>query len=398
MRIAVFTRYTTLHKNFGGLETQNRLLCEGLASRGHDITVFAQQNDISQDATEKNGVNYVFIKASYQYLFASLNKNSWQNKSYEVFAKQHTQTPFDIVLSQSTGGIGIIKRKKELRVKILSIAHGTTVGEWKTFFMNIRSLKDLYWAIRNTQYVLRQFFGRQREYILHSDRVIAVSNVVKKQLMEETFVPEERVVVVHNGVDEKKFSEYTRKRQDREENEWVELLYVGRVIRSKGVFVLIDALKGEEFDGVRLNVVGAGEDLVELKEYVTTCGIENRVIFYGSVPYSEVISRFFEADIFVLPSVRIEGFPMVLAEAMLAGLPVVAADIGGNSDAVEEGVTGFLTPPKDVALLKKRILTLVNNPQLRKDFGQKAQERAKQEFTLDVMLKKYEQVLREVLK
>jgi glycosyltransferase involved in cell wall biosynthesis len=193
MRIAVFIKSTTFHANFGGLETQNKILCEGLSGRGHEVVVFTNKKEIPENEKELNHVKYVFINASYRYLFSSLNPNSWEKKSVSVFKKFHAEKRFNLVLSQSSAGIGIIKHKKELDMRVISISHGTSVGELLTHVQNIKSIKDIFWAIRNIQYVARQYFGRQREFILNADKVIAVSKAVKKQLLEETFVPEKGV-------------------------------------------------------------------------------------------------------------------------------------------------------------------------------------------------------------
>ncbi len=78
MKIAVFTKSTTLHKNHGGLETQNLVLCEELAKRGYNITVFSPKKELQEEFAEKNGVKYVFIDADYRnYLFSKFRKNSW---------------------------------------------------------------------------------------------------------------------------------------------------------------------------------------------------------------------------------------------------------------------------------------------------------------------------------
>lgn len=90
MKIAVFIKSTTLHKNHGGLETQNKVLCEGLVKKGHSVTVFSPKKDFDRSETEENGVRYVFVDASYgAYLLSSFKKDSWGKVSLEVFDKFH---------------------------------------------------------------------------------------------------------------------------------------------------------------------------------------------------------------------------------------------------------------------------------------------------------------------
>ncbi len=402
MRIAVFIKSTTFNKSFGGLETQNKTLCEGLASRGHDIVVFTPNKETKIVLErDQGGVKYVFIPSSYRYLLASLNPNSWEKKSVEVFKSYHSKTPFDLVISQSSAGIGVIKNKVDLNVKAVSIAHGTASGELKTQLQNIRSLKDLYWALRNIQYFVRQFFGRQREYILGANMIVAVSNAVKKQLEEETFVIGDKVVVIHNGIDPSRFANINKEEPveevlDETENP-VKIIYLGRVVRSKGIFELADVLTELSHENFLFEIVGDGEDLEKFKDYLDEKHISKKTKVYGKTSYDDVMKLLFNADIFVLPSMRVEGFPMTLPEAMFASLPIVATAMGGIPDAIDNGKTGYVIKPEDWADMREKILQLIKNEGLRKELGKNGRSKAEREFTLDTMLDKYEKLLQEVL-
>lgn len=116
MRIAVFIKNTTFHTGFGGFETQNKVLCEGLVSRGHSVVVFSPKRDLEKEKAQENGVNYVFVPSIFRRFSAlsSGNKKSWINKSVEVFADFHKKEPFNLIISQSSGGLGVIKEKKNL--------------------------------------------------------------------------------------------------------------------------------------------------------------------------------------------------------------------------------------------------------------------------------------------
>ena len=104
-----------------------------------------------------------------------------------------------------------------------------------------------------------------------------------------------------------------------------------------------------------------------------------------------------ESDIFVLPSRRVEGFPMSIVEAMLAQVPVIGSNMGGIPEGIEDGVTGIIYESGNVDQLKNAILKLSEDEELRNVMGKKAFEKAKKEFTLDVMLDKYEKVFNEVI-
>ncbi|MBU0649740.1 glycosyltransferase, partial [Patescibacteria group bacterium] len=117
MRIAVFIKSTTFNAGYGGLETQNKVLCEGLAERGHEVVVFSPAKDGKYATQTQDNVTYVFVPCVYRMLFASLNKNNWYHKSYQEFIKHHNQKPFDAAISQSSAGLGLIKRKSGLPIR-----------------------------------------------------------------------------------------------------------------------------------------------------------------------------------------------------------------------------------------------------------------------------------------
>lgn len=393
MRIALFIKSTTFHSGFGGLETQNKVLCEGLAARGHEVVVFSPKRELTTEEETSNNVVYKFVPCSYRALFgfSRFDKNNWVNKSVSSFLEQHDKTPFDIVVGQSSAAVGIIRMKHEIGVEIISISHGTILGEFKTAVQNLGSFKEMSNLIMDAGYVLYNFFGRQREFVLHSDKVIAVSKAVKTALVNETYIPEERVEVIYNGIKPFEF-----KQKQKESEDEVNLIYFGRIDKSKGLQVLLEVLSEPEFGNVKFTLIGEGNYLVALKNLSNKLELNDKVAFLGKLTHDQTIEKISGYDIFVLPSLRVEGFPMTVVEAMFAGLPTVVSNIGGLPEAVEEGKTGFIVPPEDKGLLKDRLLKLVMDSKLREQFGRDARKNAEKEFSLDVMLDKYEKVIKEV--
>ncbi|OGC51029.1 hypothetical protein A3A69_00030 [candidate division WWE3 bacterium RIFCSPLOWO2_01_FULL_37_15] len=323
-----------------------------------------------------------------------LDKNNWLNKSYEVFQKYHEKDKYDLVLGQSSAALGIIFKKDDLDIKVVSIAHGSIIGELKTYYKEVYNISDYLKAVSNTAFAIKNFFTRQREYVLGSDKIIAVSNAVKNALIDETFSPDEKIVVIHNGINPPEI-EYKNTSNMRES---ISLIYVGKMIKSKGVFNLIDIVSDQRFANVKLIMVGDGRDFKHLKSYSDSKKLTEKIEFYGNIPPEKVIPLMQSSDIFVMPTLRFEGFPMTLVEAMFAGLPVVANNMGGISDAVINGETGFLADPANLNDFKEKLLKLVSNKELIREMGLKAQGRAKNEFTTEVMVNKYELVFDEVLK
>ncbi len=392
MHIAVFIKKTTLHKNYGGLETMNKTLCEGLAKLGHKIDVFSPAYELPFENKSEIAVNYYFIKSDYQYFLSHKNKDSWYNKSSNFFKKLHADAPYDLVISQSSAGIGIINRKKELNVKVVSVAHGSTLGELRTSFNNISTSLDILKFALKLQYAIRQIFGRQRQFILGSDKVVAVSNAVKNQLLFETNAPVSTFSVIHNGIMPFENISSNEKRSD--------FVYIGQLIKDKGLDLFIEMQDDARFSGKILDIIGDGP----YSSLITTFN-ENKkpglqINLLGKLEYPEILKYLGQnsKQIFLFPTRRIEGFPMVLVEAMFAGMPIVTFDLGGVSDAVKNEFNGYLVKQGNTEEFKSTAMNLLNNNEKLVKYGQNGRKYALEHFTVDIMLNKYINLFDEVLK
>lgn len=388
MKIAVFIKSTTFNKGYGGLETQNKVLCEGLAKRGHEIIVFSPLKDGSETSHEENGVKYIFVSCVYRMLFSSVDNNNWLNKSYQEFLKIHKQKPFDVVISQSSAGLGVIKKKHELGIKVVGISHGTIGGEMKTLINSAKSPVDLIKSSRSLAFGLINFFGRQRQYIHGCDTIVAVSSAVKESVIGETYAPEAKITVIHNGMDGNKIPKKDWKKVDADEP--LKILYIGRIEESKGLMELLEACR--DLTNVVLNIVGDGPYLEELKTLTRQMKMSQKVLLYGKLPFEKAVEMYACNDVFILPTKRVEGLPMTLVEACFAGLPIIATDMGGNKDAVTDGFNGFLLTKLDVAILKQKIVDLVENRALAQKLGSNGKIKAEKEFELDKMISAYERI------
>ncbi len=392
MRIAVFIKSTTFHTGYGGLETQNKTLCEGLVRRGHDISVFAPQKELKFETKYENSVKYHFLPCVYK--LTHFGKNNWLNVSRGVSAKHHKEKPFDLVISQSSAGLGIIQKRQEFNVPIVSISHGTIIGEFQTNFQTAKGFKAYFRLLKDSIFVLRVFFGRQRQFIHGSNKIIAVSSAVKEALLNETFVSKDKVAVVNNGVDPALFTNISNAPTDSPK-----ILYVGQITKSKGLDTLFKLSQEPEFAEIKFDIIGGGDYLEELKALVEKSQKDN-FILHGKKPYLELLEFLNQQKdaIFAFPTRRYEGFPMVLAEALFLGFPVVAFGVGGVSDAVKTEETGFLIPSGEYAQFKEKLLDLINSPTKRKTFSENSRKFAYNNLTLDKMLDQYEKVFAEVLK
>lgn len=164
---------------------------------------------------------------------------------------------------------------------------------------------------------------------------------------------------------------------------------VGSLYPVKGHLHLFEALRTiiKDCPNTKLLVIGRGDLEVTLKEEVHRLGIDREVLFLGL--RSDVPLLLSLLDVFVLPSLS-EGLSMAILEAMAAGKAVVASKVGGNSELVAEGQTGYLVPPQDSVSLADRVLKLLKAPDMVRQFGAAARARASQHFSHERMIEQYQ--------
>jgi glycosyltransferase involved in cell wall biosynthesis len=158
----------------------------------------------------------------------------------------------------------------------------------------------------------------------------------------------------------------------------IRVVYVGRLIESKGIKTLYDIV--DTFPEVDFLFAGTGPLDTFLKEKKRKDGSKN-IYLLGKLSKDEVNKLLKTADIFAYPSWHSEGLPLSLLEAGSYGVPVIATNIGGINEVIENNETGLLVDPIDKEEFKKAISKLINDFELRKKLGKKLQKRIKKEFT-----------------
>ncbi len=149
------------------------------------------------------------------------------------------------------------------------------------------------------------------------------------------------------------------------------ILTVARLSAQKSIDTLIEAtaILRERGADVRLTIIGDGTERGTLESLVVARGLQDRVEFLGGQPQAELPRYYAGCDVFVLPSVR-EGMGLVLAEAILCGAPVIAANSGGVTDIVRDGETGLLFPERDPRALAEAIQKLLDDRALAERLAQ----------------------------
>ena len=168
------------------------------------------------------------------------------------------------------------------------------------------------------------------------------------------------------------------------------IMSIGRLIEKKGFADLIEAcrlLKARQLE-FRCEIIGEGPLEAVLRDQIAAAGLTTTVTLVGPQPQTEVIRRLAQSTVFALPCVTekaggMDNLPTVVMEAMAAALPVVSTAIGGLPEMVRDGVTGFLVPEHEPAVLAETLSRLLLDPELARSLGEAGRQRASDLFAIE---------------
>ena len=223
-----------------------------------------------------------------------------------------------------------------------------------------------------------QDFGLRAE---KAKAVVTVSSFNKDCIHQRFKVPLEKIKVIHCGVDVSYFTPNTRERDL--------ILSVARLHPVKGLRYLIEACyivkkRGLDF---RCIIVGEGSEERNLRKLLSERGLDGNIELVGAKIQDEILKYYHKAKMLILPSIA-EGLPVTLMEAMACKVPVIATRVCGIPELVEDGVNGFLVPPKDPQKLADAIEILLKDPELCRRFGEEGRRKVEREFNLEKQVRK----------
>jgi len=370
-RILIFAAYFL--PSVGGYETNIYELSRRLIKRGYQIDVITSNTENTPNSPKLpthdklDGIS-VYRLPSWNILGGNYPIPKPNFTTFRIlFRLLHND--YDLINTQGriflTSFLGLIFARIK-RIRLVHTERGTKPAASRGFIELVRIVND-------------HTLGRL--VIRSAWKTIGVSrntcDFLKKIGAKET-------ILIHNGIN----TDIFERKELSQPNATVTITFVGRLVYGKGVQDLIFSFPEITRESkARLLIIGDGSYRPEFERLAQKTDKGN-ILFLGQKTRKEIVDILHSSDIFVNPSYS-EGLPTSVLEAGAAGLPIVATDVGGTSEIIEDGKSGFLIPPADTRALKGKVCQLVKDRQLREDFGRNIHQFVKKTFDWDEIAEKW---------
>jgi glycosyltransferase involved in cell wall biosynthesis len=351
----------------GGAQIHVRDLAVSLQAQGHACSVVTGGTGLFVDMLRAERVPTTILR----HLILPIHPLHDALALREIHRALATLRP-DLVAAHSSKA-GILSRiaARMLGIPVILTAHG-----WN-FTPGIASAPA---------YMYRQF---ERWAGPLTSKIIAVSEYDRQLALQAGIVPEEKVVTVYNGM-----GDVGPELRARPGQTPVRLVMVARFGAQKDHPTLLRALAGLLDLPWEIDLIGDGELMAQTQALAAELGLSNRIHFLGQRRDVDLLLA--RAQVSILAT-NWEGFPLSILEAMRAGLPVIATEVAGIGESVQDGETGYLVPRGDVEALRDRIRRLLTDAMLRTRLGAAGRTRFEQHFTLPLFVQNTLAVYEEVV-
>jgi glycogen(starch) synthase len=391
MHIVLANRWYPPHSGYGGVAVYNYYLAHALVKLGHRVTVVAARWSPDVPALHKdNGVTIHRLLLQHHYRLHRLPVVGRYVRPLQQFLYSFrvARKLRGLEVEDCPDVVEFAEVNAEGFVYLLRRRHCPVVVRCHTPTFVLRR----YYTPAEMPYDTSLTTIMEKFCIHHADALTAPSHDMAQTIAHECDISVGQVAVIPNALDVELFSpdrrrttdsgQHTIKSQVRTSDD-LTVLHVGRLHRVKGVEVLARAIPQVLQEVPHAYFVFIGDDRPDgsgstwrqrLEAYFREQGVGDQVTFLGAVDQPTLIRWYHRADIAVVPSMLYESFSYTSAQAMAAGLPVVASRIGGIPETV--GGCGLLVSPGDVVRLAAAIGKLLTQSKLQRDLGQRAMERA----------------------
>lgn len=385
MRIALVSQEYPPETAHGGIGTQTYLRAHGLAARGHKVFVISHSPNEHRHVTLDRSVSVIRIPGPDRYLPIHTDAVRWLTYSTAVaaeLAELHARASLDLIVFPEWGAEGyvyLLNRTEWNHVPTVVHIHGPTA-----MFAHTMGWPDFDSELYRTGTMMEATCLRLADAV-SSSSACSTEWCVKHYGLERDFVP-----TLHTGVDTRAF--FPRKVPKAERPT---VIFVGNIVRNKGVDLLLDAccVLAREFDGLRLRLIGRGDDALceELRDLANASGFPELLEMTGYVPREELPNELSRAYVFAGPSIYEGGPGNVYLEAMACALPTIACSGSGVSELLIDRETALLIPPNDRNALAAGLRELLADAEMRSAMGRRARQKVSSEADSELCLNRLEQ-------
>lgn len=391
MHIVLANRWYPPQSGRGGVATHNYCLAHALVKLGHRVTVVAARySKAVPELADDHGVTVHrllveqhssgqripllgrYLRPARQFLYS-------RRVARKLRELERTDPP-DLIEFAEVEAEGFAYLRKKRRRPVIVRCHTPA-------FVLRR-----YYTPQEAPYDTSLTAAMEKYCIRHADELTAPSWDMARTIAKECDFRAERFSVIPNALDVASFGEgsgFKSSVAEHFDSGKVSVLHVGRLDRAKGIEILARAIPAvlKEIPAARFVFVGddcpdrdRGTWRQRLEDYFRELGVSNQTVFLGALDETELLACYRKANIAVVPSVLYESFSYTCAQAMAAGLPVIATRIGGIPETVDDGTSGLLVAPGDVDELAQAIVRCARDGQLRERMGDAGQKKARQQF------------------
>jgi glycosyltransferase involved in cell wall biosynthesis len=232
--------------------------------------------------------------------------------------------------------------------------------------------------------------------VFENSKVILLSQYLYEDVQD--YISLTDIYICPNGIPQ---NNITKRQFNKKEKETVKILFLSNLIKSKGVYIMLEACSILNQNGIafQCDFIGGEGDMKanQFNEKVKLLGLTKQVNYLGKKYGEEKNKAFGNADIFAFPTFN-DCFPLVLLEALNYELPIISTFEGGIPEIVEDGVNGFLIPQKNADTLAEKLEILIKNPDLRKTMGEAGLKKYTEKFTSANFELRFKEIISEIIK
>ena len=342
------------------------------ASEKYDVFVICGEGKILKEKLEEKGIRVYELRDLKRDL-SLISEATSSFKMLQIVWKEHPDTLH--LNSPKAAGFGTVAGMLVRVPNVITTIHGWSFNENRAFWS--KGIIYLFSWITT----------------LLSHKTIVIAEKEKEQALKMPFVDKDKIVLIRNGVETIKYikkpivQEAILARVKDEKNLTGKEMWLGTISelnKNKGLEYAIKALSKLKTP-FAFFIIGEGEERTRLQTLINEQGLQGKVFLVGFLEHANLYLKAF--DIFMLTSTK-EGLPYTLLEAGQAGLPVIATNVGGVPDIIDNKVNGLLITKAKPGEITQALEYMINKPEERKEFGKKLEEKIEKEFSVEKMIQK----------